>query len=245
MSPRSAKEANLVLGASPRVNLLPPEVADRKRDASIRRSVVFGIIGAVLISAAGYGFASWKSIETSDKLAVAQEETTSLLAQQNEFAEVRNLAQQKATIDEALIVGASTEIDWKSYYEKIMASLPAGMVLDSFVADSKAPVEGIAAVTAPTQADRDATISFSMETPNFGDVDVWLKSLKTLPGYVDATASGIALDLNGFYVASVTLNISSGAYSNRYAAEAEAPAEGAATDETAPDGTTTEGEGTN
>jgi hypothetical protein len=242
MSARS-KEPNLVLGASPRANLLPAEVGDRKRGASIRRSVVLGVIGAVVISGAGYAYASWLSIESAMKLSAAQDETTNLLAQQNEFADVRNLAQLRAAIDDALIVGASTEIDWKSYYEQIVTTLPGDVALDSFVAEASSPIGDLPIATAPTQAPRNAMINFTVSTPQFGSIDAWLKAIKTLPGYLDATASGIALDSSGRYTASVLMNISRDAYSNRYPSDAAAAAEGTPAGDVGTDGTT-EGEGT-
>lgn len=239
------KDVHLVLGASPRVNLLPPEVADRKRGASIRRTVILAVVGAVLISAAGYGYASWHSIDSALKLSSAQAETTSLLAQQNEFAEVRSLAQMKDTIKDALIVGGATEIEWKVYYEKIVATLPADVALDSFVAEASSPIANLPVATTPTQAPRSAMITFVVVTPNFGSVDTWLKAIRTLPGYLDGTASGIALDAAGRYSASVVMNISSDAYSNRYAPVIAAPAEETAGDAASTDVTTNEGEGAN
>jgi len=239
MSPRNSKDVHLVLGASPRVNLLPPEVADRKRGASIRRSVVFGVVGAVLISAAGYGLASWQALESGMRLDAAREETTSLLAEQAKFAEVRTLAQQKATIADALIVGASTEIDWKAYYEAIVGTLPAGVTLNGFVIDSSSPVDSLPVRTGPTQGARDAMVSLTITTPKLASVDVWLKALESLPGYVDATASGISSDENGFFTASVMMNISNSAFSNRFAAEGTTQPAETATD------TATEEEGTN
>ena len=242
MSARS-KEPNLVLGASPRANLLPAEVGDRKRGASIRRSIVLGVIGAVVISGAGYAYASWLSIDSAIKLGAAQDETTSLLAQQNEFADVRNLAQLRAAIDDALIVGASTEIEWKPYFEQVVTTLPADVTLDSFVAEASSPIADLPIATAPTQAPRNAMISFTVSTPQFGSIDAWLKAVKTLPGYLDATASGIALDATGRYTASVVMNISRDAYSNRYPADAAPVANGTPSGDAETDGTT-EGEGT-
>ena len=221
MSART-KDGGLILGASPRARLLPREVADRKRGASIRRTVVIGLVGAVLISAAGYGLASWQAIQSSIALADAQARTTELIAEQNKFVEVRTLSQLKDSIVDAQLVGGGSEIDWNTYYKAILPTLPDGMILDSFIVNTQTPLQSPPASANPVAEPRVASIVFVVGTSDFGAIATWLRSLESLPGYVDASAtSAVASAETSVYAASVTLNIDEGALSNRFVDPAE------------------------
>ena len=239
MSGRGSKEARLVYGASPRVDLLPPEVADRKKGAALRRSLVMGVVGAVVLSAGAYAFASWQSIQAAVELSDAQVETAALIAQQGEFGEVRTLSGLRATITDARQTGALTEIDWSLFYTDIQATLPAGMTIDQFVISANSPTRELAAPTVPTHGARAAEVTYIVTSPSLEALSTWLVTLKGVLGYADATATP-AVTGPGGYTATVVLDVDSQRYTKRFAPPAP-PAEETA-DTTA---AATEGEGTN
>ena len=237
MSARSNKEAKLVLGASPRVDLLPPEVADRKKAAALRRYIAMGVVGALVISAGGYAFASWQSIQASAKLDDARLETTQLLAQQAEFSEVRTLSAQSDGITDARQAGALTEIDWSQFYIDIVPTLPSGVAIDSFTITSGSPILDLPASVIPTQGPRTATAVFVISSPNLESIAAWLVTLKGFVGYADASATPATSDADGAYSSTVTLNITDARYTKRFAP----PEEPAATDADTTANDTTEG----
>ena len=225
MSARGSKEVRLVLGASPRVDLLPPEVGDRKKGAAVRRSIALGVVGALVLSAGLYAFAGWQAIEAEAKLDTARSETSALLAKQAEFSEVRALSAQLETATAARQVGASTEINWSSFYTSVATGLPAGVTIASFAIDSSSPSVALSPVTVATRNPRVATATFTLRSPNLPTIAAWLVALKSVPGYVDATATPASIDDAGTYESLVTMNVSDAIYSKRFAPTEEPAAE--------------------
>jgi len=216
MSARSSKDVKLVLGASPRVDLLPPEVADRKRGAAVRRSVVFGVVGAIVLVAGAYAFASWQAIDASIKYDAAQAETAALLAKQNEFATARTATNQLATIADAQRVGAMTEISWDAFYDRVAATLPAGLTINSFSVDSSSPTVAVVPTTVPGRVAQVANATFVASATDPALAQTWVVNMKALPEYGGAFASSITRE-EGVFSVTVSMFITEAAYTNRFA----------------------------
>jgi hypothetical protein len=233
MSART-KELKLVYGGSPRVRLLPPEVADRKRAAAVRRSVIFTVIGALVLCAGAYSFATWRALEAANKFDDAQLQTSSLLKQQGKYIDARTLSDQLSTIGDAQQVGTLTEIDWKAFYERVVATLPAGMTIDSFTFGSGTPVVALADEAATGMSSPAAETTFVALTPELESAQAWVVNMKSLPGYGDALATVITRDNDGLYSVSVSMRLTEEARTGRFAPQTEetaAPDEAAVTEE--------------
>jgi len=218
MSARGSKDVKLVLGASPRVDLLPPEVADRKRGAALRRSIVIGVVGAIVLSGGVYAFASWQAIEASLAYNDAQAETAALLAEQNEFASVRTLTDQLTTIADAQRVGAATEIEWNALYNRVLQTVPGDMTIDSFSIESGSPVADMPTSAVPGRVPYAALATFNSVTENLASAQTWVVNMKNLPDYGLAIASSINSE-EGIYKVTVQMLITEAAYSHRFAPE--------------------------
>lgn len=225
MSGRGSKETRLVLGASPRVDLLPPEVADRKRGAAVRRGLILGVLGAVVLSAGGYAAASVQAIDASAKYDDARLETTELLAAQSEYANVSALSQQIGTVSDARQAGAMTEIDWQAFYQRVVPTLPAGMTIDTFAITSGSPILALAAPVLPGERVRAADVAFVVSTSSLESAQAWIVALKNLPEYGGATPTTINRDENGVFSVQVRLAVTDAAYSHRFAPVAAETAE--------------------
>jgi Tfp pilus assembly protein PilN len=213
------KDLKLVVGASPRVDLLPPEIKVSQRGAAIRRLLGFGAIVTVVVCGAGYGVATVHASNSQQALTDAQAKTQFLVEQQSQYLEVREVAARVDTIKQAQIVGAATEIDWSEYFTKVQATLPGDVIVDSFTVDAGTPIEAHPQATAPLQGQRVATISFSVLSPNLPTVQNWLEALKSLPGFADATPGTATLrDDTQIYTVDIVMHINSEAYSGRFAA---------------------------
>ena len=223
MSARGSKEVRLVLGASPRVDLLPPEVADRKKGAALRRAIAMGVVGALVISAGAYAFASWQSIQAAVRLSEAQDETAVLLNQQAEFVEVRSLSTQRDTISAARMTGALTEIDWNAFYLEVLPTLPAGVGIGGFVVATSSPIREYVGTSMLTVNDPAAQVAFVVVSPNLQSLSTWLVNLKAIPGYAHASMTPATLE-TGFYAATVTMSVTSDRYTKRFAPPEEPPA---------------------
>lgn len=216
MNARNAKEAKLVYGASPRVDLLPPEVADRKRGAALRRSIILGVVGALVISGGAYAFASWRAIEAAGQYDAARAETATLLLEQNTYAAASSLSDELSTVTDAQQAGALTEIDWNAFYARVASTLPAGMEIQSYSTTSDTPTLDLPGSTGPWPSTRVASADFVVSTPDLAAAQTWVMALKTLPEYGGAMATSINRGEGTGYTVNVTLDLTETVRTGRF-----------------------------
>jgi Tfp pilus assembly protein PilN len=218
MNVRRGVSDALVVGGMPRVDLLPPEVRAKRKATARRRSLLIGVVGvaAVMVLAIVGAFAF--SLQANVGLALEQQRTTQLLSAQAKYTGVRGMQDQIGLIKAAQEVGGSTEIDWKAYLEKIQATLPGSVVIQTVQIDAASPLLPFAQSTTPLEGPRVATIAFTATTGTFPQMPEWLSALETLPAYVDATPDSTTRDEGtGAYTVSMTMHVSSDIYDGRFA----------------------------
>jgi len=216
---RASAAAPLVVGGEPRISLLPPEVTAARKGRANRRLLGFVVVGVVLIVGATCGAVVWQSMQAQAALASAQERTTQLLQEQLKYSDVRSVQEEVNRTVAARQVGASTEVDWKAYLQGISRVLPGNVTINTVTVDAASPLAAYDQPTAPLQAQRVATLTLTITSPNLPIVPEWLEALKTLPGYADGTPSAITQDDSGAYTVNLTMHINEGAYSHRFAVE--------------------------
>ena len=216
MRQSSRKEARLELGGIPRVNLLPPEVAQAAKARSLHGGLSLLVVAVMMLVGAGYGAASLNAGAVQQRLNGANQRTTQLLEQQKKYVEVRKITKDLALTTAARQVGASTEINWRSYLESIQMSLPSGTAIATFSARSSSPLVEFAQSTAPLQGQRIAELKFSATSDSLPDVQAWLNALAKLKGFVDATPGTVTLASEGTYTATIIMHINEQALSNRF-----------------------------
>lgn len=240
---RQSKEVQLVLGAEPRVDLLPPEVLRARAAKATRRRLGLGVVAAIAVVVLGVGAGFALNVQAQVDLLTAQARTSELILAQGEYVEVTKVQYHLDLARAAQQVGASTEIAWKPYLEQVQATLPASVSIDQVTIDSATPIAVYEQATTPLQGARMATISFSATSALLPDVPAWLRSLATLPGFADALPGSVTLDeASGVYTASITMHVNDAAFSGRFAPEVpvdEAAAD-AGTDATTADATASE-----
>lgn len=215
---RTSVAEGLVLGAEPRVDLLPPEVIARKKAKATRRRLTGILIGVVVLVAGGFAAATWNVGQSRAELATAQDRSIELLSSQAEYSEV---TQVQATVDSTIAArqfGAATEVDWKAYLSGIRAVLPANVSIDTVTVDSASPLVVFEQATAPLQDARVATLTLGLTSPDLPTVPQWLEAMRGLPGFADANPGSITRSDTGTYKVELTMHINDGAYSNRFAA---------------------------
>ncbi|MBB2969041.1 hypothetical protein [Leifsonia aquatica] len=207
----------ILVGGEPRVSLMPPEVLVGRRAKRMRRSLLWGVLGVVLLVLAAVGGTAALGFRAQLDLAAAQAHTAELLAEQTRFREVRTVQDQVTLVEAAQQVGASTEIDWKDYLQKVQATLPADVTLATVTIDSATPLATYAQPTVPLQGSRVATLTFQASSPTLPVVPTWLKSLATLPGFADATPGSVTLDpTTATYAVDITMHINETAFDRRF-----------------------------
>lgn len=210
----------LIIGGEPRVNLMPLEVHRERAATVMRRRLILGVLGALVITLAGSAAATVVSLGAQSDLAAEQSRTPGIVAEQAKYVDVRTVQGQVDEVKAAQQVGVSTEIDWKNYLEGVQAILPGSVAIQSVSITSASPLAIYAQPTAPLQGDRVATVTFEATSSVLPDVPAWLTSLATLPGFADALPGSVTLDeeTQG-YTVNITMHVNDAAYANRFAPE--------------------------
>jgi hypothetical protein len=210
----------LILGGSPRADLLPPEIKAEVKAKAQRRTMIAVVVGAVAVVVAAYLPASLAATAASDRLVLEQSRSAALLGEKGKYVSVEQLEAQLAAAKAARVVGASTEIDWSSYLYGVAATFPSDAILTKTVITSTTPITSLTPPTAALQGARVAELVFTVRSQRVPVVGDWLKSLQGLKGYVDASIDTITTE-EGALTSVLTLHIDESAYSNRYTLESE------------------------
>lgn len=207
------------IGGSPRVDLLPQALRVRQQQKRRRRllRVAFAAILALVVLATGGAIVLNTAAQAS--LAAAQSETLSLLAQQAQYSDLKQVQQRIALTQAAQTVGASPEVDWSGYLGKLRGTLPGGVTLTSVNVDSSSATKGFEQPTTPLEGPRIATLNFTAMSPTLPDVPTWIDALATLPAFVDAVPNSVTLDESGAYVVDITMHVGPDAFSGRFTPE--------------------------
>lgn len=197
----------LLVGGVPTVSLLPRELRAAARGRSIRRAFVFGVVVAVVVAGGATAGASALAGASQARLAAANATTQELVGQLAKFRDVQLIQQDVALGTAAVEVASSTEIDWQGQIDSIEADMPTGWDVTSIQADSASPVVDYAQGASPLDQPRAATMQLSITTTDMTTIGPWLRKLRSIEAYADASASVISDDTTG-YTIQLTLHLS-------------------------------------
>ncbi len=207
----------LLIGGESRVDLLPPEVRQRRKAKVVHRRLGFVVFLVLLLMVGVTALVRAQAQQAQVDLSIAQANTQSLLLQQRKYIEVRKIQQEVDLIQAAEQVGTSTEINWEQYLTSVQATLPLNVTLDTINIDSATPFASYTQATAPLQGVRIATLSFTAKSSTLPQVPAWLNALATLPGYADASPGSVTRDSTGSYSVNITMHINQAVFTHRFA----------------------------
>jgi Tfp pilus assembly protein PilN len=204
------------LGGIPRVNLLPPEVGDRrKRQGRVRILVLLGILAVVAV-VGGYVLTLRQVNTTQAALTAAQTQSQSLLLQQAPFAAAKAANDSIDQITEALKVATSSEVTWADLYALVENALPSGDRVTSAMFTGRAPFDGVLIPPSPISPAKVAIISVTVSLGSPDDAATFMQSLSA-----DDTVAAVTLsDLSGVagqYSATFRVDFNEKALSRRFA----------------------------
>ncbi|PZE28152.1 MULTISPECIES: hypothetical protein [unclassified Curtobacterium] len=212
-----AAVASSLVGREPRVDLLPTEVHLDRRERAVARRAWLGVVVLAVVVLLVAGGATVDAIRSRTDLATAQNETTSLLLEQQKYAEVRTLEGQIALLEAGQTVGGSTEIDWSSMLGNLASYLPSGVTITSMTITSANATVPFAQSTSPLDASRVAAIQVSVSSTSVPSVPDWTDRLSKLKGYVDSSIASIDRASDGdAYTASISVDLDEKAYDGKY-----------------------------
>jgi len=221
-APKTKPEGRvLVLGPAPRANLLPPEIDIAAKQRATQRALWIGVFGVVLVVIVAYAGAFLLSFTSAVGLVQAQDQAAALVAEQGTHSEVRDIKSNVALSEAALQVGASTEVDLKTYLLALGSTLPSGVSITTVETDGATPILDYPQSDTPLEGPRVGTLVFTAVSPTIPSIPVWLEGLAGLDGFVDAVPNSVTLSEDGTYLVTMTMHIDAGAYSGRFAAEGQ------------------------
>ena len=215
MSRRDSRErettGTLVYGGVPRARLMPPEVAIRRREAGVRRSLIAGLLLVVLLVAAGVVGGLWFSGQAEQRLAEERRVTEELLATQLQFSEVSRVQAQARSITEQRDELLGVEVRWREVLAPYLAVLEGGQV-DTIAVQSNAPFSPPLATDGPLRSPRVATVSLTVVSTDSPPAPQWLRAFALVDTYADASISTVVAEDAGF-LTTITLNLNQAALS--------------------------------
>jgi Tfp pilus assembly protein PilN len=163
----------------PRVNLLPPEIAEA---AQFRRlQTILGVaVGVTILFIGALWFLSRGAVTTAQAdLARTQAQTVALQAQVNQYADVPAMAQEVATAKVQLATAMAPEVRWSFYLNDLSLSIPDGVRLTD-LAINEPFAQALGGTTPPTVTGVEGglgigSIAYTGKADSWDSVAKWLQ----------------------------------------------------------------------
>ena len=181
MSTTSQTATRLV--ALPRVNLLPPEIAERKQAQRIQAGLALVVVIAVGAVGLLYNQGSSSVSDAQTRLTTAQSQQTSLQAEKAKLSYVTTAKSDEDVANAALTQAMGSDIQWSNYLADLSVILPAHAWFTSI-----SMTESVAAGSLPSVASAPATvgsISFAGDGISHNDLAAWLDAASKEKGFAN------------------------------------------------------------
>jgi Tfp pilus assembly protein PilN len=188
MSLMTETKADVSLGSLPRVNLLPPEIAETRRFRRIQVGLGGAVLGAVGIVALLYVAASSSVSSAQGELDTANAQRATLQAETAKYRDVTAVYARAAAAQAMLTQAMGEEVRYSRFLNDLSLSVPENVWLKNV---SFAQTSGTAPAAAPAAAapvigtPGIGSVTFTGVGYSHDDVAVWLESLATQKGYAN------------------------------------------------------------
>jgi Tfp pilus assembly protein PilN len=184
MSLMTETGAAVSLDSLPRVNLLPPEIAESRRFRRIQLGLGGAVLGAVGIVALLYVSASSSVSSAQSTLDTASAQHTSLQAETAKYSQVTAVYGRAAAAQAMLTQAMGEEVRFSQFMNDLSLTVPESVWLKNVTFTQTAAAAVPAAATSLTTAGI-GTVTFTGVGFSHDDVAVWLESLAGQKGYAD------------------------------------------------------------
>ena len=175
-----ARRESTVGGGVPRVNLLPPEVAQRARDQSALSWSLLLLVVVVGLIAAGVGFAALRTTTAQASLTSAQSQGMAILAEQQEYIEIRDVNAAILLSEEACVTTMSTEVLWSDLLAVLLAAAPEGSVVKSIGGSVPTPWNPVAEPTSPLDSPSVGTVQLTISMVSLEDLANFARAVEKI-----------------------------------------------------------------
>jgi Tfp pilus assembly protein PilN len=218
----------MTAATSPRVNLMPPEIAEAARFRQIQILLGAGVLFAVVVVALLYLNAHSGVSNAKDELSQAQSQQTQLQAKLASLAPVQQTIDQVQAKQALLKTAMGAEVRWSFMLNDLAFRMPSQVWLTSLdvsqTSSSAAPPPTSTTTLGAASTTTSAPVAIGSIT--FGgvgfvhdDVAKWLEAMAKVKGYLNPTftssSEGAIGDRNDV-TWSGTVQITSDLYSHRY-----------------------------
>jgi Tfp pilus assembly protein PilN len=186
----------MTAATSPRVNLMPPEIAEAARFRQIQILLGAGVLFAVVVVALLYLNAHNGVSNAKDELSQAQAQQTQLQTKLSSLAPVQQTLDQVQAKQALLKTAMGSEVRWSFMLNDLAFRMPSQVWLTSLAVTQDAT--GVSAAPASTTtlgaSTPTTTAPVAIGSINFGgigfvhdDVAKWLEAMAKVKGYLDPT----------------------------------------------------------
>jgi Tfp pilus assembly protein PilN len=173
-------KTSTIVADLPKVNLLPPEIFERR----LLRHVQIGVGVAVLAAIAGVSYlfvaGNHDVAKAKSQLATANEKTAALQRQIQRYSDVGRVSTQLASTNAMLAQATGTEVKWSVYLADLSVVIPQSSWLTGMtVSESLQPGTIASAAQAPAEIGK---VTMRGNTMNWLDLATYLDALQPEPG---------------------------------------------------------------
>lgn len=184
MAAQTFGSTSTTLAAPPRVNLLPPEIAER---AKLRKAQL-AMIGTGLAAVAVVGLMyTQESAKVSEATEQKEQAVAANVALRGELRDLETVKATYAKVDAAnktLKMAMAYEVRWSTYMHDLTLTIPENVWLETL----EMSMSGAKTNAGPTETVLDpqlGTVTFTGKAFSHDDVAAWLEKLAGQKGYAD------------------------------------------------------------
>ncbi|WP_369052260.1 PilN domain-containing protein [Kineococcus terrestris] len=178
-----------------RVDLLPPEIGQARRDRRVRLALGGALAAVVGVCAGAYVITLGHVAVANDDLAVEQARTAALQAEQAPYAEVPKILAEVETAVSVQQAVSAGDVPWYSYLDQLAAVSPTELSFTSVTMQvTGTSTDATGAVADPLQQPGVASVTVAGQTTSQTKVADWLDAVAGIPGVADPTLSSSTFD---------------------------------------------------
>jgi Tfp pilus assembly protein PilN len=199
----------------PCVNLLPPEIAERRRANIVKLRLGGVVVAAAAIVGVVYFQVAGGVAPAQDRLSVAQAQGTKLQRQIAGLSNVTKTQKELEAAKDAVSKALGNEVRWSRYLNDLSITLPSNIwVTNVGIDENGVPAAGGSKTSATpsastTSGDGLGTLTIEGNALSFNDVAVWLETLAKEKGYANVwLTQGATKQIGGTTVVGFTSTVS-------------------------------------
>lgn len=208
----------LVLSGTPRVNLLPPQIVERRLQTALTRRWLVGLVGSIVAVGAVVGGAQVVRASAQASLVTEQDRTLQLTTELASYSEVTTALSNSAELAKYRAEAMGNDLEWRLVFSTLQKQMPDRVVLTGLeLIPGANPTDGPQATGAVG-----LTGTMTLESTDPIDQDKVVDKLRKLDSTLDANASTLELITgdDASYRMVVTFVSDQTVYSSRFTKEA-------------------------